>query len=288
MNDFQIFSDSCCDLAPEQLKAWDVPCANMTFTFEGEDREYICGDLSNKDFYDRMRQGAQPKTAAVNASTFADVFEPALKAGRDVLYVAFSSGLSTTINSAHMAAQDLKEVYPNRTVRIVDTLSASVGGGMMVALAVRKQQEGASLEETAAYIEGLVQNQCVWFTVDDLEYLKRGGRISPTAAMVGGLLGIKPVLSIDPEGRLVKVTTVRGRKKSIEMLADKFGELSNGQNHGPIYIAHADCPEDAQTLADLLKSRYGVEPDLVGEIGPVIGSHAGPGTLGVLFLGEGR
>ena len=288
MNDYIIFTDSCCDVRPALLQEWGVPYASMTFTFDGEDKAYVDTDISNKEFYDRMRKGASAKTAAINADTFARAFEPILQSGKDILYVAFSSGLSTTVNSAHMAVEELKESYPERKIVVVDTLAASAGGGLMVYMAVAKKREGASLEENAAYIESLVPNHCIWFTVDDLEYLKRGGRVSPLVAFAGGILGIKPMLQMESEGHLVKVGTARGRKKAVEALADKYTELSFEEKNTPIFISHADCEEDAKRLADILKQRHGVEVTLITEIGPVIGSHAGPGTLAFFFIGKHR
>lgn len=288
MSNYIIFTDSACDIKPEVLESWGVPFADMTFTFEGEAGEYINSDITNTEFYDRMRQGAVPKTAAINADAFMNAFRPILAEGKDILYVAFSSGLSTTVNSAHMAVQELAEEFPQRTIRIVDTLAASAGGGLMVYMAVQKKNQGASLEENAAYIESLIPHHCIWFTVDDLEYLKRGGRVSPAVAFVGGLLGIKPVLQMDSEGHLVKVSTARGRKKSIEALADKFGELAFEDKDTPIFISHGDCLEDAQALSDLIKKRYNVETTMITEIGPIIGSHSGPGTIAFFFIGKHR
>ena len=288
MNNYVIFTDSCCDVSPETLAKWDVTYADMTFTFVGEDKEYIGTDISNKDFYDRMKQGAIAKTAAISAAAFTDAFEPILKEGKDILYVAFSSGLSTTVNSANMAVADLKEQYPDRKIIVVDTLAASAGGGLMVYMAVNKKNEGATLEENAAYIESLVPNHCIWFTVDDLEYLKRGGRVSPLVALAGGILGIKPILQMDDEGHLVKVSTARGRKNAIEALASKYAELSFEEKNTPIFISHAECEEDAKRLADILKERHNADVTLITEIGPVIGSHAGPGTIAMFFIGKHR
>ena len=288
MSDYVIFTDSCCDVSPELLAKWGVPYANMTFSFDGEDKEYIGTDISNHDFYDRMRQGAHARTAAINADTFARAFTPILEEGKDILYVAFSSGLSTTVNSAHMAAEELKEQYPDRKIIIVDTLAASAGGGLMVYLAVAKKNEGATIEENAAYIESLVPQHCIWFTVDDLEYLKRGGRVSPLVAFAGGVLGIKPILQMDEEGHLVKVSTARGRKKAIEALAEKYAELSYEEKNTPIFISHAEAENDAKQLADILMQRHGAEVTLITEIGPVIGSHAGPGTIALFFIGKHR
>ena len=288
MSEYIIFTDSCCDIKPELLQQWGVPYANMTFSFDGEDKEYIGTDISNHDFYDRMRQGAHARTAAINADTFARAFTPILEEGKDILYVAFSSGLSTTVNSAHMAADDLKESYPDRKIVIVDTLAASAGGGLMVYMAIAKKNQGATIEENAAYMESLVPQHCIWFTVDDLEYLKRGGRGSPLVAFAGGVLGIKPILQMDGEGHLVKVSTARGRKKAIEALAEKYAELSYEEKNTPIFISHAEAENDAKQLADILKQRHGAEVTLITEIGPVIGSHAGPGTIALFFIGKHR
>ena len=288
MSEYIIFTDSCCDIKPELLQQWGVPYANMTFSFDGEDKEYIGTDISNHDFYDRMRQGAHARTAAINADTFARAFTPILEEGKDILYVAFSSGLSTTVNSAHMAADDLKESYPDRKIVIVDTLAASAGGGLMVYMAIAKKNQGATIEENAAYMESLVPQHCIWFTVDDLEYLKRGGRVSPLVAFAGGVLGIKPILQMDEEGHLVKVSTARGRKKAIEALAEKYAELSYEEKNTPIFISHAEAENDAKQLADILMQRHGAEVTLITEIGPVIGSHAGPGTIALFFIGKHR
>ena len=288
MSNYVIFTDSCCDISPEVLKQWGVPYADMTFSFDGENKEYIGTDISNKEFYDRMRQGAHARTAAINADAFTRAFTPILDAGKDILYVAFSSGLSTTVNNAHIAVEDLKEAYPDRKIQIVDTLAASAGGGLMVYMALEKQKSGATLEENAAYLEELVPQHCIWFIVDDLEYLKRGGRVSPLVAFAGGVLGIKPVLQMDSEGHLVKVGTARGRKKAIEALAAKYAELSYEEKNTPIFISHADCREDAQQLVDMIEQRHGGKVTSLSEIGPVIGSHAGPGTIALFFVGKHR
>ena len=288
MSNYVIFTDSCCDVSPEMLKQWGVPYANMTFSFNGEDKEYIDADITNEEFYEHMRQGAHARTAAINADSFIRAFTPILEEGKDILYVAFSSGLSTTLNNANMAAQELKESYPDRKIVILDTLAASAGGGLMVYMALEKQKEGATLEENAEYLTSLVPQHCIWFIVDDLEYLKRGGRVSPLVAFAGGLLGIKPVLQMDEEGHLVKVGTARGRKKAIEALAAKYAELSYEEKNTPIFISHADCREDAQQLVDMIEQRHGGKVTLLTNIGPVIGSHAGPGTIALFFIGKHR
>lgn len=288
MKDYVIFTDSCCDIKPELLEKWGVSYGDMTYSFEGDEKIYTNKDMTVDAFYNRMRVGGIAKTAAINAAAFAEAFTPILEAGKDIMYVAFSSALSTTVNSAYMAIEDLKETYPEREIVVVDTLAASAGGGLAVYMAVAKKSEGATMQENADYIRSLVPNLCVWFTVDDLEYLKRGGRVGSLAALAGGLLGIKPILKMDDEGRLIKESTVRGRKKSFEALADRYTELSNEDKNTPVFISHGQCEADARALADILMNRHGVEVTLITDIGPVIGSHTGPGAVALFFLGKHR
>ena len=198
MRDYVIFTDSACDIKPELLGEWGVPYRNLTFRFDGEDKEYSNDDMTVAEFYNRMRTGGVAKTAAINAEAFAEMFEEkALKQGKDVLYIAFSSGLSTTYNSGRIAALQLKEKYPEAKIIAVDTLAASAGEGLMLYLTVQEKKKGATIEEAEAFVRDLIGRMGIWFTVDDLVYLKRGGRVSPTAAFVGNLLGIKPVLYMD-------------------------------------------------------------------------------------------
>ena len=238
-------------------------------------------------FYDRMRAGGVAKTAALNPNAFIDAFTPVLESGRDVLYLAFSSGLSTTCNSARLAAGMLKETYPDAAVTVVDTLCASAGQGLLVYLVAEKKKAGATLEECEAYAKELLPSLVHWFTVDDLVYLKRGGRVSAAAAFVGGLIGIKPVLHVDDEGHLIPMSKVRGRKMALSAMADTFA-ASVLDPKGPVFISHADCRGDAETLAGILKDKCGAEVMLYTDIGAVIGAHAGPGTLALFYLGNQR
>ena len=289
MKDFVIFTDSGCDLPADLMKEWGVQCLDLTFHFEGEDnREYATGDIAPKAFYDRMREGAVAKTAAVNMDTFRNAFEAALKEGKDVLYVGFSSGLSATYHSSTLAAEELNEEYSDNKVVTVDTLAASAGQGMLVWLAVETRKKGGTLEDTAAAVENHKMNLAHWFTVDDLEYLKRGGRVSPAVAFVGGLLGIKPILHVDNEGHLIKRGTVRGRKAALKELVNKYKELACCPGESPVYICNADCADDVETLKELLDDACACDVDLVVDIGPIIGAHAGPGTIAVFFLGKER
>lgn len=288
MSNYVIFTDSASDIKPEVLNKWEVPFINLTFRFEGDEKEYSNSEMSADVFYSKMRNGGIAKTSAINPETFSKAFEEILIKGTDILYLGFSSGLSTTFNSAKIAAQELLEKYPEREILCVDTLAASAGQGMLVYLAVEKKNSGASIEETAEYIEGIKLKLCHWFTVDDLVYLKRGGRISPTLAFVGNLLGIKPVLHVDNEGHLVNMFKVRGRKASIAALAEKFGELASDKKNGTVYISNGDCLNDVKLLEETLKNNYGAKVDIVTDVGPVIGAHSGPGTLALFFVGEER
>ncbi len=287
MNSYRIITDSACDMGV-YLSEWGVPSINLTLKFDGEDKLHRNDEIEPVAFYNRMREGGVAKTSAVNPEEFALVFEPILAAGEDILYLGFSSGLSTTCNSGRIAANKLAEKYPERKIVVVDSLSASAGFGMLVYLAVKKREEGATLEENAKYITSLVPRMCHWFTVDDLVYLKRGGRISPTVAFVGGVLGIKPVLHMDNEGHLVSKFKVRGRRASIKALADKLGELMTDKSQGPVFICHADCADDAALLSSMIKETYGLDTDITVFTGPVIGAHSGPGTLALFFIGNER
>lgn len=288
MKNYVIFTDSACDIPVETLKKWNVSFVSLSFVFDGDEKCYSNYDLPSKEFYNRMRKGAVAKTSAINVDTFKESFEPELEKGNDVLYLGFSSGLSGTFNAARIAAEELLEKYPDRKIIAVDTLSASAGFGMLLFLTVEEKNKGASIEEAAQFAEETRKNLCHWFTVDDLEYLKRGGRISPTVAFVGGVLGIKPVLHMDNEGHLINKFKVRGRKNAIKALADKLGELGLDVQKGPIFISHGDCPEDVEYLKQLIMEKYGADVGIVADVGPVIGAHSGPGTLALFFLGKER
>ena len=288
MANFVIYTDSACDISKEILASWGVPYRSLTFRFSDSEREYSNEDMPVKEFYDKMRAGGVAKTAAVNSESFAREFEKILSEGNDLLYLGFSSGLSTTYNSARIAALELREKYPERKIIVIDTLAASAGEGLIVYLAVKEKEKGATIEEVAAFVEGLIPRMGIWFTVDDLVYLKRGGRVSPTAAFVGNLLGIKPVLYMDDAGHLIPVLKVRGRKTAINTLADKYTELAATKEEGSVFISHGDCLADAQALSDIIESRHGVKAEIIADVGPVIGAHSGPGTLALFFVGNKR
>ena len=288
MNEYVIFTDSACDVKPETLREWGVGYNELTFRFDGEDKSYLNFEMPTDEFYGKMKVGAVAKTAAINPDTFMASFEKILKEGKDILYLGFSSGLSTTFNSARIAAESLKESYPERKIVVIDTLAASAGQGLLVYLAMKKKNEGASLEENAEYVSSLIFKLCHWFTVDDLVYLKRGGRISALSYIVGNAIGIKPVLHVDNEGHLVSVQKVRGRRTAIDTIVKKYEELADDKEGATLFISHADCERDVKIFADAVKAKFGNEVDLVTDVGPVIGAHAGPGTLAVFFIGKER
>lgn len=284
---YRIITDSCCDLPEEAYGELGLVYATLCLNFRGGEHR----DLSEKfmkTLYKAMRDGETASTAAVNPSEWAAVIEPVLAAGDDALILAFSSGLSTTYQSAEIATAELREKYPERTIKVVDTLCASRGQGLLTWYACKKRDAGMSLEEVYSWCESHKLNLCHWFTVDDLVYLKRGGRVSAATALLGTMLNIKPVLHVDNEGHLISMGKVRGRKASIEALAKKLGETGIPGENDTVFICHGDCIEDAELLAKIVKERYGVKEVRIYYTGAVIGSHSGPGTLALFFLGEHR
>lgn len=288
MNEYVIYTDTGCDILPEKLREWGVKNIDLTFRREGETREYTQSEMPTKQFYDNMRAGAVYRTSAANAETVTSALEPELEAGRDVLYVCFGSGLSSTVGTAKLAARELELKYPGRRAAVIDTLCASAGHGFVLWLAVEAKRSGASLEEAEKAVLDAIPHMCHWFTVDDLVYLKRGGRVSAASAFLGGMLNIKPVLHMDEEGRLIPMSKVRGRNASIKALAKKYAETALDPENGVYFISNGDCPEDAKKLENMLFEQYGHRAALITDIGPVIGAHSGPGTLALFFLGSKR
>lgn len=287
MSNYQIITDSGCDLPLEMRQQLDVNMVSLTLQFRGKELQDSVGeDITS--LYEGLRAGEVASTSAVNPDTWSGIMEAALQAGKDALVLAFSSGLSTTYQSAVITSQDLKEKYPQRRIRVVDTRSASLGQGLLVWYACQKRDEGMTLDQLADWVEETKYRLCHWFTVDDLMYLKRGGRVSAATAIVGTMLGIKPVLHMDDEGHLINVGKARGRKASIEALAEKLGQLGLPGQNKKVFICHGDCLEDAKQLEAIVKEKYGVEEAFIGYTGAVIGSHSGPGTLALFFLGEKR
>ncbi len=285
---YVIITDTACDIKPDVLAGWGVSALSLSFRFIDEDKEYTEADMPISEFYAAMRAGRVAKTAAVNSESFKIEFEKHLKAGEDILYIGFSTGLSSTYNAGRMAAESLKADFPERKIFTVDSKCASAGQGLLLYLTVVKKNDGADIEEAYEYAASLAPKVSHWFTVDDLVYLKRGGRVSPAAAFFGNLIGIKPVLHVDDEGKLIPMLKVRGRRTSIMTLADKYGEAAESTSSGTVFISQADCMADAELLANELKSRYGVDTEIITDVGAVIGSHSGPGTLALFFIARER
>ena len=245
--------------------------------------------MPTETFYAKLREGKMSTTSQINADEFTRVFEPVLQGGEDVLYIAFSSGLSGTCQSAFIARDELKEKYPERKIYVFDSLCASLGEGLLVYHAAMLKRAGTDIDSLYKWLGENVLKLCHWFTVDDLNHLKRGGRVSSTAALVGTMLGIKPVMHTDSEGRLTPVSKARGTKAALRALVDKVGEIGvEPEKNQPMLICHANCPESVEYVKGLLKERFGVTDVRDEFIGPVIGAHTGCGTLGLFFVGTER
>ncbi|MCR5611590.1 MAG: DegV family protein [Clostridiales bacterium] len=288
MNDYVILTDSGCDISEELLNEWKVGLIDLMFRVDGEETEYRQADMGIKEFYDKMRAGTVFKTAAANSDSLANAFRKKLDEGLDILYVCFSSGLSGTAGTAKLTAEQMMSEYPGRTVAVVDTLCASAGEGLILYYAVKARDNGADLREVERVLYEKRPQLCHWFTVDDLVYLKRGGRVGAVAAFFGGVLNIKPVLHVDDYGHLIPVVKVRGRINSIKAIAKKYRESAVDPAGGEYFISHGDCIEDAEKLQSMLEQEFGHRAALITNIGPVIGAHSGPGTLALFFLGKQR
>ena len=289
MRDYVITTDNNSDLPESYYTEHGVGCTYLSYTMDGQHYSHE-NFLPVKEFYDRMRKGSMPTTAQVNPEDARALIEPYLKAGKDVLHIAFSSGLSGSYNSARIAGEELQEEYPDRKIVVIDSLAASLGQGLLVYLAQKKKEEGKTMDEVAQWVMEHRLNMVHTFTVDDLNHLYRGGRVSKTTAVVGGVLNINPVLHVDDEGKLIPVGKVRGRKKSllalVDMMEEKLGSYKNSCD--TIFISHGDCEQDAQFVVDKVKEKYPIQTVLMNHVGATIGAHSGPGTVALFFVGENR
>ena len=289
MSEYVILTESSCDLSPELAAQADVEVLPLSFTIDGKNYPHYPDARAYPiaDFYQRMREGAVAVTAAANVVELTEAMEAHLKEGQDVLFLCFSSGLSSTRDACAMAAEDLRERQPDRKIYTVDTLAASGGQGLLVLLAGRKRKAGASIEEVRDFAEETKLHVGHWFTVDDLVYLKRGGRVSSAAAVVGTMLNIKPVLHVDNEGHLIPMEKVRGRKAAIQALFRHMQETAL-PNQETVLINHADCLPEAQALAEQIQAAFHPKEVLIADLGPIIGAHTGPGLVTLFFLAEHR
>ena len=286
MNEFVILTDSSCDLPGDLARKLELEVIYLSVLIEGKTYQNDLDEksITNKATYQLFREGKASKTSAASVGQFEEVMEPLLQAGKDLLYIGFSSGLSGTYNAGQIAAQELSEKYPERKVYTVDTLCASLGQGMMVYLAAQERFKGKTIEEVRDFVEENKLKLAHWFTVDDLNFLYRGGRVSKTTAVIGSMLSMKPIMHVDNAGKLVKVSVARGRKASINAMFDKMKQTAIDPEHQVIFISHGDCLEDAKLLAQKVKDAWNVPEVIINYVGPVIGSHSGPGTLALFFL----
>lgn len=290
MRDYIIITDSSCDLPDSLVRELELTVLPLSFIMDGKTyRNWPDNrEMSPGEFYNKQREGLMATTNAVNVGEASDAMEAVLKQDKDVLVLGFSSGLSTTYNSFKIAADELAEKYPSRRIYTVDTLCASLGQGMLVYQAAKLRQAGKSMEEVRDWVEANKLRQCHYFTVNDLFFLKKGGRVSAATAVVGTMLQIKPILHVDDEGHLISIAKARGRRASLTALVDKVGELAEDPASQTMFISNSDCAEDAQFVADEIRKRYGAKEIVINSIGPVIGAHTGPGCVALFFTGRHR
>ena len=289
----RIVTDSTADLWQEYVEKRNLFVIAMNYRL-GDNNYMATPDtasplyMDDRQFYQSMRAGVVASTAQINQVQYEEAFETVMKAGDDILYVAFSSGLTGSQNNARMAWDEIRDKYPERRMAMVDTKAASLGEGLAVWMVAEHfaAHPDISLDELAAYAETISARVHHWFTVDDLKYLKRSGRVSGAAAVLGTVFNIKPVLHVDPDGHLIAVEKVQGRKKAIRRLAEQLDAHIKDRENGTIFIGHCDCTPDAEALDELIFQKTGRRANKIGGIGPVIGSHSGPGTLAVFYVSE--
>ena len=287
MNEFVIVSDSTVDLPKEYLQSKQVPIISLSYIMDGVTYEEMDG-LSHKEFFEKLRAGSLPTTSQINPEQAREALEPFAKEGKDILYIGFSSGLSGSYNSVRMAAEDLKEEYPDINIIAIDSLCACMGEGLLLYKALELKEHGMSMEEIAKWVEANKLHICHNVTVDDLNHLHRGGRISKTTAVVGSMIKIKPIIHMSDEGKLVVIGKERGRKKSLVSIVDRMEMQMQGYDNDIVMITHGDCIEDAEFVKKQVEERFGIHNVMINGIGSVIGSHTGAGVVAVFFMGDKR
>jgi EDD domain protein, DegV family len=284
-----IITDSCSDLPLQYVEENNIPVIGMTYHIKGKDFEDDFGrTMSYKEFYDTVRNGEMPTTSQINTFKFTEMFKKYAAEGKSIIYICFSSALSGSINNANLAKQMIKEEYKDADISIIDSKCASMGEGLLVYYANEMLKGGSTKEEIVEWVENNKLRLNHWFTVEDLNHLKRGGRVSSTAAFIGTILDIKPVLHVDDEGRLIPVTKVKGRKKSVRMLFDMMRDRVEKPEEQVVFISHGDSIDDARHLEKMIIDEFKVKQVVINNIGPVIGTHSGPGTIALFFLGNKR
>ena len=289
MSKYRIVTETTADLPQSIVEEYGIVVISMDCRMD--DKIYMVDptgkELDPVNFYERMRQGTVATTSLINAFTFTEYFEEQFKAGYDVIYFAVTSALTSRVAANH-AMEDLQEKYPERRLIVVDTLCASLGLGLIVYHAAKKQSEGMGMDELAKWAEEIKLNICHWFTVEDLKYLMRSGRVSAASAFVGTALNIKPVLQVDNKGALVPLVKVQGRRRSLKTLVENMEQTFTPENNECVFIGHADSPDDAEYVRSLVEERLGVKSFVINYIGPIIGAHSGPGTVALFHFGTHR
>lgn len=289
MEKFILSTDSTCDMPMSYYEENEIVLSPLTFIMEG--KEYGgegLPQMDDKEFYSKLKNGSMPKTSQITLDGALQKLEPFAKENKPLLHIAFSSGLSGTYNSFLLASEELKEKYPDWNVIVIDSLCASMGEGLYLDYAVTLRNEGKSMEETAEILERDKQKLCHFFTVNNLFHLQRGGRVSKVSAVFGSMLGIKPVLHVNNEGKLIPIAKVRGRKASLDYLVNAAMKKLDKEKAKKFFVSHGDCYDDAKYVADRMTKEFGIQENMIHMIGPVIGSHSGDGTVALFFLGSGR
>ncbi len=285
MSNFDIYTDSSCDLPREIIEKYDINVMQLEVIIDDKEPILNC-DIDEKELYQRLRDGANAKTAAVTPGYFAEHMRQSAEAGKDILYIGFTSGLSTTYNSGVMILEELKEEFPERKLMYIDSLCASVGQGLLVHYAALKREEGMSIEEIYEGIISMKDKIHHQVTVDDLFFLKRGGRISATTAVAGSMLNIKPIIHVTEEGKLDTIGKIRGRKHALRELVSKMKSNANVDTWKYVFISHGDCEEDALRVKEMVEEVFPQSEVIVSYVGPVIGAHTGPGVIALCYLGN--
>jgi len=287
---FEIVTDSSANLPLDIIESQNIHILSLSYYLnEVEYKSYEKGKKNDlTQFYETLRKKGSARTSLVNIQAARDLLEDIAKQGKDILYIGFSSALSGTYQSVCLAVEDLKESYPEVKMICVDTLSATLGQGILVYYATKLREDGVKIEDVASWLEENTQRVNHWFSVDDLFYLHRGGRLSAASAVFGSALNIKPIMNVTPEGKLAPYDKVRGRKKVLKQLAALTEERIENPEEAIVGIAHGDCPEDANFIIEQLKANTAIKNFVVAEMEPVIGTHTGPGIIGVFFLGKVR
>lgn len=288
MKPYIISTDCMADLPASFIQEHNISLHPLYYQIGDQTYNALEGALSEAEFYAKMRNGEMPTTMASNPEYIEQSFSKNIADGYDILHISFSSGLSSSYNNTAVTAQEMQEQYPDSKIIVIDSLCASLGQGLLVYYACKKKEEGATIEELATYVKDLIPHICHQFTVDDLFHLHRGGRVSKATAILGTIANIKPVLHVDNEGKLINISKIRGRKRSLTTLVDNMEKTIGNYENPVVFISHGDCLEDAEFVKELVEERFGIHEFMINYVGSTIGAHSGPGTVALFYLGETR